>query len=135
MSALKNDGSVKYGSMTMQVGAGLGGTGTPDATHVVYVADNIELTRATGAILRTNEIGEPSGRVLYKNDVDSFTCTLQFATSSTPVPVLGWETTITALTTTLGGGIWYLDKLGVAYTKDGETKINATFVELLVTHA
>ena len=116
MSALKNDNTTVYGSMALTIGG------------VVYVADNIELTRPTGAVLRTNELGEPSGRVLFKNDVDSFTCTLQFATTSTAVPVLGAACTVT-FDSVNGAETWYLDKLGVAYTKDGETKINATLVE------
>ena len=116
MSALKNDGTTSYGSKVLTVNV------------TAYVADNIELTRATGAILRTNELGEPSGRVLYKNDVDSFTCVLQFATTSTLPPVLGEACTVT-FDSVNGAEAWYLDKLGVAYTKDGETKINATFVE------
>jgi len=123
MSALKNDGSVFYGSKVLTVGNAAGGTG-----GTTYVADNINLTRATGAILRTNELGEPSGRVLFKNDVDSFTCTLQLATSSTVPPTLGWETTVT-FDATNGAEIWYLDKLGETFTKDGEVKVPATFVE------
>jgi hypothetical protein len=125
MAALKNDGTIKYGSIVLTVGAASGGSG-----GTTYVADNIELTRSTGAILRTNELGEPSGRVLYKNDVDSFTCTLQFATTSTVPPTLGWETTVT-FDATSGAEIWYLDKLGTSYTKDGETKMSATFVDKL----
>jgi len=126
MSALKNDGTIPYGSKVLTVGSAGGGSG-----GTTYVADNIELTRSTGAILRTNELGEPSGRVLYKNDVDSFTCTLQLSTTSTVPPSLGWETTVT-FDATSGSEIWYLDKLGTSFTKDGETKVSATFVDKLV---
>jgi hypothetical protein len=126
MAALKNDGTIPYGSKVLTVGSSGGGSG-----GTTYVADNIELTRSTGAILRTNELGEPSGRVLYKNDVDSFTCTLQLSTTSTVPPSLGWETTVT-FDATSGAEIWYLDKLGSSFTKDGETKVSATFVDKIV---
>ena len=102
---------------------GVGGT--------TYVADNIELTRATGAILRTNELGEPSGRVVFKNDVDSFTCTMQLASSATIPPSIGWETTVT-FDATSGAEIFYLDKLSQSLIKDGEVKLQATFVDKLV---
>jgi hypothetical protein len=126
MSAFKNDGTVKYGSKVLTVGSAAGGAG-----GTTYVADNINLTRASGSILRTNEIGEPSGRVAFKNDVDSFTCVLQYATTTTVPPSLGWETTVT-FDATSGAEIWYLDQLGDAYQKDGEQKISATFVDKLV---
>ena len=126
MAALKNDGTIPYGSKVLTAGASAGGSG-----GTTYVADNIELTRSTGAILRTNELGEPSGRVLFKNDVDSFTCTLQLSTTSTVPPSLGWETTVT-FDATSGSEIWYVDKLGSSFTKDGETKVSATFVDKLV---
>ena len=126
MAALKNDGTIPYGSKVLTVGSSGGGSG-----GTTYVADNIELTRSTGSILRTNELGEPSGRVLYKNDVDSFTCTLQLSTTSTVPPSLGWETTVT-FDATSGAEIWYLDKLGSSFTKDGETKVSATFVDKIV---
>jgi hypothetical protein len=126
MSALKNDGSVFYGSKVLTVGSSAGGAG-----GTTYVADSIELTRATGSILRTNELGEPSGRVVYKNDVDSFTCTLQLASSATVPPTIGWETTVT-FDATSGSEIFYLDKLSESFTKDGEVKLQATFVDKLV---
>ena len=138
MAALKNDGTIPYGSKVLTIGGSAGGLigGTP--AGVLYVADNIELTRSTGAILRTNELGEPSGRVLYKNDVDSFTCTLQLAASTTKIPQLGWETTVTFGDSDADGDvdsndaeIFYLDKIGMSFTKDGETKVSATFVEKL----
>lgn len=126
MAALKNDGTVFYGSKVLTVGSSGGGSG-----GTTYVADNIELTRATGAILRTNELGEPSGRVMFKNDVDSFTCTLQLASSATVPPSLGWETTVT-FDATSGAEIFYLDKLSQTFVKDGEVKLSATFVDKLV---
>ena len=126
MSALKNDGTVFYGSKVLTIGPSAGGVG-----DALYIADNIDLTRSTAAILRTNELGEPSGRVVYKNDVDSFTCTLQLASSSTVPPSLGWETTVT-FDTTNGSEVWYLDKLSQAFSKDGEVKVSCTFVDKLV---
>jgi hypothetical protein len=125
MSALKNDGSVFYGSKVLTVGVAAGGVG-----GTTYVADNLDVTRATASILRTNELGEPSGRVVYKNDVDTFTCTLQLASSATIPPTIGWETTVT-FDATNGAEIWYLDKLGETFSKDGEVKCSCTFVEKL----
>lgn len=125
MAAFKNDGTVQYGSKVLTVGSAAGGAG-----GTTYVADNINLTRAAGSILRTNELGEPSGRVGFKNDVDNFTATLQLANGSTVPPSLGWETTVT-FDATSGAEVWYVDQLGSAFVKDGETKINVTFVEKL----
>lgn len=122
---LKSDGSMKFGSMELTIGSAAGGVG-----GTAYIADNVSLTRATAQVLQTDEVGEPIKRRVYKNDVDKFTADLQFPSDSAVPPSIGWETTVTFDSTT-GAEIYYVDTLGVSYTKDGETKMSVGFAEKL----
>ncbi|MGC3961327.1 MAG: hypothetical protein QM813_26390 [Verrucomicrobiota bacterium] len=121
MSAFKNDGTIPYGSKVLTVGSSSGGS-----EGTTYVAEGIQLTDPSGLILRKNEIGEPSGQVAFNNEVRSFTCTLQLATTSSVPPSKGWETTVTFDATT-GAEVYFLHERGMAFEQEGETKVSATF--------
>lgn len=111
MSAFTNDGTVQYGSRVLTING------------VDYVADNCEVTRPSKTIERTNEIDEPSGQVSYEGFVTG-SATLQLATGSTVIPILGQE-----FSTTFGASseTFYIDSVTQPESKDAEKKVNITF--------
>lgn len=120
MSAFKNDGSIPYGSKVLTVGAASGGAG-----GTTYIADDIQLSRPSKKIMRTNQIDEPVGSVNY-DDFVSFTATLQLATTSTVPPSKGWETTVTFDSTTSAEVFFVFDRTE-PFVKDQETKVQVSF--------
>jgi hypothetical protein len=75
MAASHNDGTIPYGSRTETIGG------------TAYVLDDIEITRPVAAILRMNQLGEPSGSVGVAKHVTG-SATAQIATAGT-LPVAG----------------------------------------------
>lgn len=120
MSAFKNDGTIPYGSMTLTIGSSAGGSG-----GVVYIADNVSISRTAKTIERTNELDEPSGQVSYKGFTTG-SATLQLATTSTVPPQQGYEFT-KQFDAVNGSEVWYVDTIETPFQKDGETKVNITF--------
>ena len=123
MAAIKNDGTIKYGSSTITCGASAGGSG-----GVVYIADNITVNRPSRTIEVTNEIDEPRGQVSYKTFVTG-SATLQFATSATVPVQQGYEFTKT-WDAVNGAEVFYIDTIETPLVKDGESKMNVTFRKL-----
>lgn len=115
MAAVANDGSVQYGSRTVQI---------PSSTGDTFVFDNIEVNRPTNVIEQTDQLGEPSGQVL----VDGFVTgsgTLQMI-AGTDAPVLG-EVFAVTFDTTIGSEDFYVSSVSQPETKDGEKKANIEF--------
>src|SRR6056300_1323111 len=115
MAAVSNDGSVQYGSRTIQIPASTGDT---------FVADNVEVTRGTNVIEQTDQLGEPSGQVI----VDAFvtgTAQIQMIASTDP-PLLGEEFAETFVTS-IGSETFIVSEVGQPETKDGEKKVNISF--------
>lgn len=121
MSAHKNDGTIPYGTKVLTLEATVG-AGSP----VTYVAENIQVQDPSGLILRKNEIGEPNGQVAYSNDVVSFTCVLQLATTSTAVPPKGYETSV-ALFPGIAASTYFVHERGMTFEQEGDTKVPVTF--------
>jgi len=115
MAAVSNDGSVQYGSRTVQIPASTGDT---------FVADNIECNRPTNTIEQTDEIGEPSGQVLVAGFVTG-SAQLQMI-ASTDAPVLGEEFAVT-FDATIGSETFIVSSVSQPETKDGEKKCNIEF--------
>lgn len=111
MAASYNDGTVQYGSRVVTINA------------VAYVADNIEITRPTNIIERTQEAGEPSGWVAVPG-FPTGTATLQLASGATVIPTLGLT-----FSTDFGAGAetWAIVEVGQPEAKDAEKKVNITF--------
>jgi hypothetical protein len=86
---------------------------------VSYVADNIEMTRTTSVIERTNELNEASGWVASTGFVTG-SATLQLASSATAVPTLGQTFTLNTLT-------MVILEVGVPQAKDAEEKVTISF--------
>lgn len=119
MSAFKNDGTIPYGSKVLTLNA------------VTYVAENIELSFPSAVILRTNELGEPSGQVCFNPEPRQFTCTLQLATTSTAMPVKGTSASAITFDSVTGAETFFLYEVGMSFTQNGETKVPATFRKLI----
>lgn len=113
MAASYNDGTVQYGSRTITFN-----------TAGVFVADNIEVTRPTNIIERTQQLGEPSGWVAVPGFVTA-TATLQIANGAT-LPLLGdfFNATFVA---SIGSEKFVLVEIGQPEAKDGEKKLSVTF--------
>jgi hypothetical protein len=120
MSNFKNDGSVQYGSQVLVIGSAAGGVGGSN-----YVADNIEISRPSKTIERTNHLDEPSGQVSYATFVTG-SATVQLADDSAVVPKHGWEFTAT-FDSEFGAEVFYVDSISQPFSKDAETKVNITF--------
>lgn len=123
MSAFKNDGTVQYGSKVLTIGSASGGAG-----GTAFVADNITVNRTSKTILRTDEIDEPDGQVSYKGEPDTGTAQVQLATSSTTLMSQGHEFTVDLK---FGSEVYYVTDISIPFTKDGETKVNISFRELI----
>ena len=79
MSAQYNDGTVQYGSRSVVVKKADGTT-----TRATYVFDNITIRRPTKKILRTQQLGEPSGSVGVADFVEG-SGQYQLATATTTI--------------------------------------------------
>jgi hypothetical protein len=112
MAAFTNDGSIPYGSKVLTIGA------------VAYIADDINVSRPSKKISRTNQIDEPAGSVNY-DDFATFTATLQLATTSTVPPAKGATCTVTFDATT-GSETWFVFDRTEPFQKDQETKVQVT---------
>ncbi|PAW76820.1 MAG: hypothetical protein B9S32_13865 [Verrucomicrobia bacterium Tous-C9LFEB] len=113
MAAIKNDGSIPYGSKVLTIAT------------VTYVADSIKVSRPSKVIERTNEIDEPSGQVIIGGFVTG-DATLQLATAATAYPPLGSEFTIT-LDTVIGAETFIITERDDAVAKGDETKVPIKF--------
>jgi hypothetical protein len=113
MAATYNDGTVAYGSRVITINS------------VAFVADNINVTRPTKAVDRTNELGEPSGSV---GIADFVTMTAQLQLADTLVePENGQTTAALTFDTSIGAETFFVTSVGRAEVKDGETKVNVSF--------
>lgn len=115
MAAVSNDGSVQYGSRTIQI---------PVTTGDTFVADNVEITRETKVIEQTDQLDEPSGQVLVASFVTG-SAQLQMIASTAP-PQLGEEFTDT-FDSDVGSETFIVSSVGQPETKDGEKKVNIQF--------
>lgn len=117
MSALHNDGTVQYASRVLSINS------------VNYVADNITVNRPVKRILRTNELGEPSGSVGVADFVTG-SATLQLASGSTAEPQSGSTYTFTVtFDTAIGAETFYVSGVDRSENKDAEKKINIQFIK------
>lgn len=107
MAAVYNSGTVQYGSQILTINS------------VTYVADNIEVTKSTNVIERTNELNEASGWVASTGFITG-SATLQLAASGTAVPTLG-------LTFTLDTMTMVILEVGTPYSKDSDKKVTIGF--------
>lgn len=115
MAVIANDGSVQYGSRTVQI---------PVTTGDTFVADNIEVTRATKIIEQTDEIDEPSGQVVVADFVTG-NMTIQ-ALASTAPPQLG-ETFSDTFDSDVGAETFYVTEVSQVEDKGSEKKYNVQF--------
>lgn len=115
MAAVSNDGSVQYGSRTLQI---------PVTTGTTFVADSCEVNRPTNVIEQTDEIGEPSGQVIVDGFVTG-SAQLQMQ-ASVDAPVLGEEFAVT-WDATIGSETFIVSSVSQPETKDGEKKCNIEF--------
>lgn len=136
MAAFKNDGTVQYGSAVLAIGTVAAGNPPTVSSTTNYVADNISISRPSKTIERTNELDEPSGQVSYAGFVTG-SATLQLATSSTLVPVLGKGFSFTSYDPDGDGDtdaeVFYIDSVETPYAKDQERKVNITFRKIVAT--
>jgi len=112
MGEVYNSGTVQYGSRVLSINS------------VNYIADNIEVTRPTNVIERNDQINEANGWVAVPGHVTG-TATLQLATGSTAIPVLG-----NTFSTTIGGATaetFVIVELSAPEDKASEKKINISF--------
>lgn len=108
---INNDGSVQYGSRVINLGS------------ASYIADNIEVTRPSTIIERTNEVGEPNGQVAIAGFVTG-SATLQLASGSATIPALGAEF---AESFGAGSETFFVSEVSQPESKDGEKKVNVSF--------
>jgi hypothetical protein len=108
-----NDGTIPYGSKILTIGG------------AAFVADDIQVSRPSKKISRTNQLDEPTGSVNYE-DFHTFTCTLQYETDATPPPAKGAEC-LQTFDAVYGAETWFLFDLTQPFQKDQETKVQATF--------
>jgi hypothetical protein len=113
MAAVHNDGSVDYGSRVLSINS------------VNYVADNFTVTFSTKEILRTNELGEPSGHVLVSDFVRG-TAQLQTGANTTFVAV--GQTFVTNVGNTTNGN-YVIASVEVPEDKEGEKKQSISFIK------
>ena len=113
MAAVHNDNTVQYGSRDIII------NGT------TYIARDIEVTRGTKKITRQNELGEPDGAV-YVADFVTGTATLQLASGSTVIPVLGNEFTETFVTS-IGAEDFVLSNIGQAESSEEQKFVTINF--------
>ncbi len=136
MSAFKNDGTVQYGSFVLAIGTITAGNPPTGGSTANYVADNVEISRPSKTIERTNEIDEPSGQVSYAGFVTG-SATVQLATSSTIAPTLGKGFSLTVYDPDGDGDtdaeVFYIDSVSQPFAKDGERKVNITFRKIVGT--
>lgn len=112
MAAIVNDGAIPYGSRDLSINS------------KTYVADNIEVTRPTKVIERTNSTDEPSGQVIYANFVTG-TATLQLA-GNTDKPQLG-NTFTETFDSTIGAETFYISETGLPEAKGEDRKVSVQF--------
>lgn len=112
MSAFTNDGTIPYGSKVLTIGG------------VIFIADDIQVSRPSKKISRTDQLDEPSGSVNYE-DFHSFTATLQLATTATVPPAKGATCTVT-FDDVYGSESWFVFDINQPFQKDQETKVQVT---------
>ena len=131
MSASFNDGTVQYGSRVWVIKKNDGTT-----ARDTFVADNITVNRPTKLIKRTDQLGEPSGSVGVPDFVEG-SATLQIASSSTLLTQAGDQiicdgtvnAKLDASTGGAGSETFFVHSVGEPFTKDGETKLNISFIK------
>ena len=116
MAAVKNDGTVQFGSRVLTINA------------VTYVADDVTVNRPTITVERPDELGEPDGQYTRAAQVTG-TATLQLATGSTVIPTLGLEFTETFVAS-IGAETFYLDNVDQVESNQSEKKVNVNFRKL-----
>lgn len=113
MAAIKNDGTVPYGSVVLTINA------------VTYVAESFNVTRPTTKIERLNELNEPNGKVTIANFVTG-TAVLQLATTSTVIPAAGQEFSLT-LDSAIGSETFYVTDREQPLSQGEAKKCSITF--------
>lgn len=117
-AAVFNDGNLPYGSRIIQL------TGSGNGT---YVAENIEITRPTTQLPRSNELGNPNGAV-YIRTWNTGTATLQLATTASVVPAVG-----NTFATTWSGSAerFVITQVGQPESSTTDKKVNISFTEII----
>ncbi len=112
MAANYNDGSVPYGAY-------------PAVTinSVVYVAEQIDISRPTKKIKRYNNIGEPSGQV-FVADFDSGTMTLQMANVTHALPARGLSFSLNVQNNSVN---YVVSDVGTPLAQDEAVKVSIGF--------
>lgn len=114
----KVDGGVVFGSQEVTI------------TAVVYIAENIQVDADSKEIDRNDEYGVPNGQVLVRTKRKG-SMTLQLAASTTIIPALFAEVSITPTGAGATALVFLIKKVGQAYSHEGETKVNVDLVEKL----
>ena len=109
VNTIYNDADVVFGSRELTING------------VVYAADDFSLDHEVTEIVRTNKNDRPTGQVAIKGRITG-SATLQLATSSTPMPEMGMQFTVTE-------GTFVLRKVSRSESKGGETKVPIEFVQ------
>ncbi|PTX92098.1 hypothetical protein DB346_24430 [Verrucomicrobia bacterium LW23] len=105
--ALKNDGSLNYGSMVLEF--------TGPAGTASYVADNVKINRPTFKIESRDHLNRPDGKVV---DDDFVTGTATLKWGNARAPQNGDETTI-ELDSAIGEEVFYITNVGLQLEKAG----------------
>lgn len=108
MAAIKNDGSVPYGSEVLTI------------SGVAFIAENVTYTNPTTFLERRNELNEPSGGVTIQDFING-SATLQLATTATVVPTNG------AVFTRGAGITYYLTEIGEPLSQGETKKVSVNF--------
>jgi hypothetical protein len=136
MAAFRNDGTVQYGSHVLAIGTITPGNPPTVGSTTNFVADNVEITRTSKTIERTNELDEPSGQVSYIGFVTG-SATVQLATSSTIPPTQGKGFSLTVYDPDADGDldaeVFYIDTVSQPFEKASERKVNITFRKIVGT--
>ena len=112
-----NDGSVQHGSRSITINV------------TSYVTDDFSFETTSNQILRSDENGNPSGRVTVLGETTG-TATLQLASGSTTIPVHGEQFTETDDSV---AHIYTVTNVGKSETNQGETKVPISFVRNITT--
>jgi len=131
MAAIKNDGTIPYGSEVLSIGTFAAGTPPTITSGVSYIADNITFNRPAKTIERTNADDEPTGQVSYAGFVTG-SATLQLATTATAIPTQGQH-----FVSSISGAVeaFYIDSVDQPFSKEAETKVNINFRKVYNTAA
>lgn len=119
-----NDGARNVGSQILTITKWNGSAWVARGT---YATDNFNATRASNEQIFTDDDQIPTGQFLTRQRI-SGDATLQLASQSTEVPDFADRFQANAF----GSSQWFfISSVGRSETKDGETKVPISFVEVL----